>query len=88
MHYRGKSISTIMENAHPAARGFIGITFRASADNSKYETFYLRPTNGRADDQVRRNHTLQYMAIPGYDFDRLRKEAPEKYVSYADMDVN
>jgi hypothetical protein len=30
---------------------------------------YLRPTNGRADDQVRRNHATQYFSYPGYDFD-------------------
>jgi hypothetical protein len=35
------------------ARGFIGIAFRLQADGS-YEYIYLRPTNGRADDQLRR----------------------------------
>jgi hypothetical protein len=83
-----KVLARLWKNAPAAARGFIGITFRGSADNSKYEAFYIRPTNGRADDQVRRNHTLQYMAMPGYDFEKFRKEAPEKYESYADMDVN
>jgi len=37
-----------------AARGFIGIAFRLQ--NDRFEYIYLRPTNGRADDQVRRNH--------------------------------
>lgn len=83
-----KVLARLWKNAPPTARGFIGITFRASADNAKYEAFYIRPTNGRADDQVRRNHTLQYMSMPDYDFEKFRKEAPEKYESYADMDVN
>jgi hypothetical protein len=43
--------------AGPGARGFIGIAFRRQ--NNKYEYIYLRPTNGRADDQVRRNHSTQ-----------------------------
>jgi hypothetical protein len=42
-----------------------------------------RPTNGRVDDQNRRNHATQYFSYPGYDFDRLRREAPGEYESYA-----
>jgi hypothetical protein len=66
------------------ARGFIGIAFRVKGDG-RYEYIYLRPTNGRADDQVRRNHTTQYSSYPDFDFDRSRREAPEKYESYADL---
>ena len=66
------------------ARGFIGIAFRLQADG-RYEYIYLRPTNGRADDQVRRNHSTQYSAHPDFDFARSRKEAPEKYESYVDL---
>src|SRR6185369_13230098 len=62
-------------SAGAAARGFIGIAFRLQGE--RYEYIYLRPTNGRADDQIRRNHSTQYCAWPDYDFDRLRKEAPE-----------
>ena len=67
-----------------AARGFIGIAFRVQADG-RYEYIYLRPVNGRADDQVRRNHSTQYSAYPDFDFARLRREAPEKYESYVDL---
>jgi hypothetical protein len=70
--------------AGPAARGFIGMAFRLQGD--RYEYIYLRPTNGRADDQVRRNHSTQYGSQPDFDFDRLRKESPEKYESYVDLE--
>ena len=66
------------------ARGFIGIAFRLQ--NDKFEYIYLRPTNGRADDQVRRNHSTQYSAHPSFDFAVSRKEAPEKYESYVDLE--
>jgi len=66
------------------ARGFIGIAFRLQEDG-KYEYIYLRPTNGRADDQVRRNHSTQYSSHPDFDFARSRQEAPEKYESYVDL---
>jgi hypothetical protein len=71
--------------AGTGARGFIGIGFRLQADG-RYEYIYLRPTNGRADDQVRRNHSTQYSAHPDFDFARSRKEAPEKYESYVDLE--
>jgi hypothetical protein len=70
--------------AGTGARGFIGIAFRIQADG-RYEYIYLRPTNGRADDQVRRNHSTQYSSFPDFDFARSRQEAPEKYESYVDL---
>jgi hypothetical protein len=70
--------------AGPAARGFIGLAFRIR--DGKFEYIYLRPTNGRADDQVRRNHSTQYSSFPDFDFARSRKEAPEKYESYVDLE--
>ncbi len=71
--------------AGEGARGFIGIAFRLQADG-RYEFIYLRPTNGRADDQVRRNHSTQYSSYPDFDFARSRQEAPEKYESYVDLE--
>jgi hypothetical protein len=67
------------------ARGFVGVAFRVAADPSKYECVYIRPTNGRADDQVRRNHSTQYISMPEYEWSRLRREAPGQYESYADL---
>jgi len=70
--------------ANAGARGFIGIAFRIQS-NGRYEYIYLRPTNGRADDQVRRNHSTQYSSYPDFDFSRSRQESPEKYESYVDL---
>lgn len=83
-----KVLSRLLKTASPTDRGFIGIAFRINETNSSYESIYIRPTNGRADDQVRRNHSIQYYSYPDYKFDRLRKEAPERYESYADMGLN
>ena len=71
--------------AAAAARGFVGVAFHIAADASAFECFYLRPTNGRADDQVRRNHSVQYISFPAFPWQKLRKEFPEKYESYADL---
>lgn len=71
--------------SHPESRGFAGLAFHISQDTSAYDIIYLRATNGRAEDQIRRNHTVQYMALPDFDFDVLRKKFPEKYETYVDM---
>ena len=46
------------------ARGFIGIAFRLQ--NGQFEYIYLRPANGRADDQVRRNHSTAVQRPPEF----------------------
>jgi len=81
-------LSKLLPDAAPTARGFIGVAFRINNDNSKFECIYIRPTNGRADDQIRRNHSTQYVSYPDFTFDVLRKVSPEKYESYADMGLN
>lgn len=83
-----KVLSRLLHDAPDFSRGFIGIAFRINEDNSKFESIYIRPTNGRAEDQVRRNHSIQYFAYPDYKYQRLRKESPEMYESYADMGLN
>jgi hypothetical protein len=73
-------------DAGEGARGFVGIAFRMQKDLRTYDAFYLRPTNGRADDQVRRNHSAQYISNPAWPWPRLRKETPEKYEAYVDLE--
>jgi len=72
------------DGAFGSARGFIGIAFHLR--NAQFEYIYLRPTNGRADDQVRRNHSTQYSAFPNFSFADSRQQAPEKYESYVDLE--
>jgi hypothetical protein len=79
--------STLSKNANPTARGFIGIVFRVQPDGEHAESFYLRPTNGRADDQLRRNHSVQYVSPPEWTWQKLRTETPGQYESYADMEA-
>jgi hypothetical protein len=71
--------------APEGARGFVGVAFRVQPDKSTYDAFYLRPTNGRAEDQERRNHAVQYIAHPEWTWARLRKGTPSKYESYVDL---
>ena len=70
----------------PDSRGFIGLSFRTEAAGKWSEVFYLRPTNGRADDQLRRNHSVQYVSHPDYTWSRLRTESPGVYETYVDLE--
>jgi len=69
------------------ARGFVGIAFRSAAHGTAFDCFYIRPTNGRADDQLRRNHSTQYVSEPDFPWQRLRSETPGVYESYVDLEA-
>jgi len=73
--------------AFEGARGFIGVAFRVQPHTAAYECFYLRPTNGQAEDQLRRNHATQYVSEPDFPWERLRKEQPGVYESYVDLEA-
>ncbi|WP_324680242.1 hypothetical protein [Hymenobacter sp. GOD-10R] len=83
-----KVLSRLLPGAPALARGFIGLAFRINAANSQFENVYIRPVNGRAANQLQRNHSVQYFSYPDYRFERLRQEAPGAYESYADMGLN
>jgi hypothetical protein len=65
--------------------GFVGVAFRARPDASRSELFYLRPGNASADDQAMRNHSVQYISQPDFDWYKLRREWPWVYEAYADL---
>ncbi|HEV8209105.1 MAG TPA: family 16 glycoside hydrolase [Vicinamibacterales bacterium] len=69
------------------ARGFVGVAFRSAPHAAAFDCFYLRPTNGRADDQLRRNHSAQYVSEPDYGWERLRTQTPGVYESYVDLET-
>jgi hypothetical protein len=72
-------------NAMQGARGFVGIAFRLQPDGKTYDAFYVRPTNGRAEDQERRNHSAQYISHPAWTWNRMRQETPSRYEAYVDL---
>ncbi|CAM3742109.1 hypothetical protein ERUR111494_09160 [Erysipelothrix urinaevulpis] len=80
-----KVYSKLLPDAPTFARGFIGVVFRVNKDNSQFESIYVRPTNGRTTDAVRKNHAVQYFSYPDYKFDKLRETEPEIYEAAADI---
>ena len=73
------------KNASQDMRGFVGIAFHVQPRGAQYECLFLRPTNGRANDQLRRNHSTQYISYPDFPWYRLREETPGVYESHTDL---
>ncbi len=67
-------------------QSFVGIAFHGKDDNT-YDAVYLRPFNFRAEDPARHQHAVQYMAMPEYDWPRLRKEFPEEFENPVDQSL-
>jgi hypothetical protein len=68
--------------------GFAGIAFRLGNNPSHYELFYLRPGNSRSEDQAMRNHSVQYVSSPDFGWEKLRRQWPFIYESYADLQLD
>jgi hypothetical protein len=64
-------------------RSFVGVAFHRKDDNS-YDCVYLRPFNFRSTDPMRHQHAVQYIALPDFDWPRLRKEFPEEFENPVD----
>jgi hypothetical protein len=74
---------------YPPAAGFIGLYFRIKEDDSEFESIYLRPKVGRANNQMFRNHAVQYFSYPNYKFQTLRDKFPAgSYEGSAPVSLN
>jgi hypothetical protein len=61
---------------YPPAAGFIGLYYRIAANDSAFESIYLRPKVGRINNQMARNHAVQYFSYPDFKFQTLRDKFP------------
>ena len=79
----------LMHWADIDCRGFIGFVFRASEDDDRFESFYVRPRNGRScTEPQRRIHTMQYFSYPGYTFAYFRERGIADYEARADIEMD
>jgi hypothetical protein len=64
-------------------QSFLGVAFHAK-DTLNYELVYFRPFRFHSTDTPTRKWAVQYMSMPGCDYDKLRKEHPGVYENAAD----
>jgi hypothetical protein len=62
---------------------YVGVAFHR-ADDDTYEAVYVRPFNFRISDPIRRQHAVQYISLPGFDWSPLRERFPEEFENPVD----
>ena len=67
-------------------RSYLGIAFHRK-DDTAYEGVYLRPFNFRIDNPARKQHAVQYIVLPDFDWPKLRQQFPEEFENPVDASV-
>jgi hypothetical protein len=68
-------------------QNYVGIAFHRKNDTT-YEAVYLRPFNFRAADVLHRQHAVQYISLPKFDFQDLRDTFPEEFENPVDASID
>lgn len=83
-----KMLSHLLPDAPDFARGFIGIAFRINEEDTAFESFYVRPTNGRVTDSIRKSRAVQYFSYPDYTFEYFRNLEITDFEGPADIGLD
>jgi len=67
-----------IKGSNKIQQSFVGFAFHVQ-DAKTFDAIYFRPFNFKSDDAVRRSHSVQYISMPKYDWEKLRNEFPGKY---------
>jgi hypothetical protein len=81
--FRTGTIELDIRGQESSGQTFVGVAFHRKSDDT-YEAVYLRPFNFRAADPARKQHAVQYISLPDYDWPRLREDFPEQFENPVD----
>jgi hypothetical protein len=84
--FRSGTIEVDIRGREDLQQTYVGIAFHRKNDTT-YEAVYLRPFNFRIQDPLRRQHAVQYISMPKFDFQDLRDEFPEEFESPVDGSI-
>jgi hypothetical protein len=85
--FRSGTIEVEVRGREEARQHYVGVAFHRS-DDGTYEAAYVRPFNFRATDPVRKQHAVQYISLPAYDWPDLRKSFPEEFENPVDSSLD
>ena len=74
------TIELEIKGRNQPGQSFVGIAFHGQ-DNKTFDAVYLRPFNFQAAEPERQKHSIQYISMPGHDWNELRANHPGKYES-------
>jgi hypothetical protein len=57
---------------------FVGIAFHGQS-NTTYDAIYLRPFRFQSSNEIQKKHSIQYISLPYFPWQRLRQESPLQY---------
>ena len=72
------TIEVEIKGKNEQGRSFVGIAFHGQDDRA-FDAVYVRPFNFQSAEQNRRNHSIQYISMPEYDWKKLRDNHPGAY---------
>ena len=84
--FRAGAIEVDIRGQESLGQNYVGVAFHRKSDDS-YEAVYLRPFNFRAADPARRQHAVQYISLPDFDWPRLRQDFPEQFENPVDASL-
>jgi hypothetical protein len=84
--FRTGTIEVDIRGQESSGQTYVGVAFHRQSDDT-YEAVYLRPFNFRATDPARRQHAVQYISLPDYDWPRLREDFPEQFENPVDASL-
>jgi hypothetical protein len=85
--FRSGAIEVDIRGQESLGQSFVGVAFHRKSDDG-YEAVYLRPFNFRATDPARRQHAVQYISLPDFDWPRLRSDFPEQFENPVDPSLD
>jgi hypothetical protein len=84
--FRSGAIEVDIRGREDMGQTYLGIAFHRK-DDATYDAVYLRPFNFRIDDPLRRQHAVQYISMPEFDFQDLRDRFPEEFENPVDASI-
>lgn len=77
-HFTNGTIDVNIKGRDVLQQSFLGIAFHGVNDTI-YEAIYFRPFNFRSTDPERKVHAVEYIALPQFDWPKLRSEHHNQY---------
>ncbi len=84
--FRSGTIEVDIRGREAMQQNYVGVAFHRKNDDT-YEAVYLRPFNFRIQDPVRKQHAVQYISLPDFDWPRLREDFPEEFENPVDASI-
>ena len=73
VEFEGGVIELDIQGENNPGKSFVGVAFNIQND-STYEAIYFRPFNFHSEEQIRREHSMQYIFHPDFGWRKLRTE--------------